>query len=95
MSPVRKFITNLMLFNSHRFQGQQGSLFYNTATAQYAAVYLLQASPTQLCPFYNNARYTDPAGNVWQVFCGYSALDAVLPASTTAAAGEDAPTYHP
>lgn len=73
--------------NSHRFQGTQGNLTYNTVTVQYAAAYLLQASPTQLCPYYNNTIYSDPSGNQWQVYCGFVASGPAV-ASVTAAAGE-------
>lgn len=76
------------LINSHRYQGTQGSLFYNTATVQYAAAYLLQSSPTQLCPYYNNTAYTDPVGNVWQIFCGFNVADGPAVVSTTSAMGE-------
>lgn len=68
-------------------QGQQGSLYYDgtcqardsscpsnatfNALNNYAAVYLLQASPTLLCPYYNGLIYSDPSGQQWQIFCGY------------------------
>lgn len=70
----------------NRMQGQQGNLYYDGtcaahdsscnnstlgATNNYGAVYLLQSSPTLLCPYYHGYVYTDPSGQQWQIFCGY------------------------
>lgn len=73
---------------SYRLNGQQGTRYYNntcyasdqttctplvnTANNVYAAAYLLQSSPTLLCPYYNGQYYTDPSGVTYYIMCGYS-----------------------
>lgn len=83
--------------------GQQGNLYYDGTCQthdsscpsnttynilnNYAAVYLLQSSPSLLCPYYNGQIYSDPSGQQWQVYCGYANSGATA-ASTTRAASK-------
>lgn len=84
-------------------QGSQGSLYYNgtcqnhdsscpsnttfNQVNNYAAVYLLQSSPSLLCPYYDGQIYSDASGQQWQIYCGYGNAGAGV-ASTARAASE-------
>jgi len=64
---------------SHRYKDTQGTLYYNGSTAPnsgpqiYAAAYMVQSSPSMLCPYYNDsASYRSSTGLGYYVACGAS-----------------------
>lgn len=69
-------LRNIDLFNhSHRYKDTQGTLFANTGTLNsqpvYAAAYMIQSSPSMICPYYNNTiSYKSSTGLAYYVVCG-------------------------
>jgi hypothetical protein len=60
---------------SHRYKDTQGTLFANAATLNsqpvYAAAYMIQSSPSMICPYYNNTiSYRSSTGLAYYVVCG-------------------------
>jgi hypothetical protein len=76
--------------HSERYRDSQGSLYYNSAQvsgqAVYAAAYMIQSSPSLICPYYNNtASYKSSNTLGYYIVCGgqYSnGMDIDAPAST-------------
>lgn len=61
--------------HSHRYRDNQGTLFYNPATlngqAVYAAAYMIQSSPSMICPYFNDTiSYRSSTGLAYYVVCG-------------------------
>jgi hypothetical protein len=76
--------------HSERYRDSQGSLYYNGSTANaqsvYAAAYMIQGSPSLICPYYNNTSlYKSSNTLAYYIVCGgqYSnGMDIDAPAST-------------
>ena len=71
--PVCKVLTSAN--QSHRYKDTQGTLFYNPAQlngqAVYAAAYMIQSSPSMICPYYNDTTsYRSSTGLEYYVVCG-------------------------
>lgn len=81
---------------SHRYKDTQGTLFYNSASLNgqpvYAAAYMIQSSPSMLCPYYNDTiSYRSSTGLAYYVVCGgqYSnGIDVTGGGSTTSKLSE-------
>jgi hypothetical protein len=62
--------------HSNRYKDQQGSLFYNggnqvNTQPVYAAAYMIQSSPSVICPYYNGTgSYKSSTGLAYNVVCG-------------------------
>jgi hypothetical protein len=67
--------TNVVI-HSHRYKDFQGNLYYNGSTASgntpiYAAAYMVQSSPSMICPYYNDtAAYRSSTGLGYYIACG-------------------------
>jgi hypothetical protein len=66
----------------HHYNGTQGALLAASTTSPsnadgwspgnvYAAAYMIQSSPSMICPYYDRASLTGSASNVYQIVCGY------------------------
>lgn len=73
---------------SNRYKDTQGSLFYNpnqlNGQVVYAAAYMVQSSPSMICPYYNaTAGYRSSTGLAYFVVCGGQYLNGVDMGSAT------------
>jgi hypothetical protein len=76
--------------DSHRYRDLQGTLAYSGGSLNsqviYAAAYMIQSSPSLICPYYNNTgSYKSSNSLAYYIVCGgqYSnGMDIDAPAST-------------
>lgn len=61
--------------HSNRYRDTQGTLYYNGSSSNglpvYAAAYMIQSSPSMICPYYNGtASYRSSTGLAYYIVCG-------------------------
>lgn len=66
-------------FSSNHYKDTQGNLYPNSSNIVantynnpiYASAYVIQFSPSMVCPYYNNTNsYTSSAGTAYAILCG-------------------------